>query len=119
MTIDQQPTRERRSRDSRDSKDDEIIDVLYQADGSLRSSVDLAPLTVSTHTKLARISYVLRMLGASMVLVIDEGKLAGVLTRVTLFKVERELFDQRERDEPGAGIPTGRAYPLGGSPASP
>ena len=38
------------------------------------------------------------MLGASTVLVIDEGLLTGLLTRVTLFKVERELFDAIERN---------------------
>ena len=32
-------------------------------------------------------------LGASTVLVIDEGRLAGVLTRVTMFKVEKALYD--------------------------
>ena len=75
-----------------------MIDLLYDEYGALRPGVDLAPLTVSKHTKLARISYVLRMLGASTVFVLDEGKFFGVLTRVAMFQVEKELFDQIERE---------------------
>ena len=75
-----------------------MIDLLYDEYGILRPGVDLAPLTVSKHTKLARISYVLRMLGASTVFVLDEGKFFGVLTRVAMFQVEKELFDQIEQE---------------------
>lgn len=78
---------------------DDAVDLLYDDQGNVRPGVDLAALTVSKSTKLARISYVLRMLGASTVNVLDEGRLAGVLTRVALFKVERELLDQVDTDD--------------------
>ena len=76
--------------------DDDVIDLLRDASGELRAGVDLAPLTVFKHTRLARMSFMLRTLGASTVNVIDEGRLAGVLTRVSLFKVERDLFARME-----------------------
>ena len=73
--------------------DDELLDLLYEQDsGALRPGVDLAPLTVSTHTKLARISYLLGNLGASHVLVLREGLLHGMLTRVKVFEVEKKLY---------------------------
>lgn len=96
----------------------------------------LAPLTVSVDCKLARISYLIRMVGASCICVIDEGTFtgawpqgyrsyphaypqfrmpcptrmrmrahahihcmrthacAGVLTRISLFRIEAVMFDE-------------------------
>ena len=59
----------------------------------MRVGVDLAPLMVTAHTRLARISSLLRMLGASTAFVIDGGRLIGYVTRVTLFHVESQLID--------------------------
>mmetsp|Transcript_82524 Transcript_82524/g.164526 ORF Transcript_82524/g.164526 Transcript_82524/m.164526 type:complete len:358 (-) Transcript_82524:45-1118(-) len=69
-------------------RDEEMVDLLYTNDGKLRDGVDLAPLTVTENTKLARVAYLLRMVGAACICVIDEGALTGVLTRITLFRVE-------------------------------
>jgi hypothetical protein len=85
---------------STEDEEDYEIDVLYDEFGRLRAGADLAPLSVSIHTKLARMSYVLRLLGAACVFVIEEGALAGVLTRVGLFQVEKELVDELEPDSP-------------------
>ena len=78
-----------------------------------RAGVDVAPLAVSMRTKLARVAYVMRMLGASSAFVTDEGKLCGVLTRVTLFHVESMLFDdeaevRRQRQEAKSPPPSAR-----------
>ena len=76
--------------------EDDVIDLLRDESGAVRPSVDLAPLAVSKHTRLARLTFMVRTLGASTVNVIDEGRLAGVLTRVSLFQVERDLFARIE-----------------------
>ena len=79
--------------------DDETIDVLYNADGSARDGVDLSPLMVNSSTRLARLSSLLRLLGASTAFVTDEGLCSSYVTRVTLFHVESQLLeDERERD---------------------
>ena len=87
------------------------IDLMYSADGSLRPGVDVAPLAVSKQTKLARISYVMRMLGASSAFVTDGGVLLGVLTRVTLFHIESQLFeeDAEERQRTRRSLVNGMA----------
>ena len=81
-----------------DADTEQMLDMLYTDDSQMRTGVDLAPLTVSRRMKLARISYVLRLLGASSAVGIDEGRFLGVLTRVTLFRVEANLLDQEENE---------------------
>ena len=75
---------------------------MFAADGSLREGVDLAPLTVSTHTRLARVVFLVTHLGGSSIFVVDEGRLAGLLTRLGLFRIAQELHE--ELDERGAPL---------------
>lgn len=76
--------------------EEDMIDLLYNDEDELRPGVDLAPLTVSKNIKLARVSYLLRTLGASSIAVTENGALVGVVTRINLFAVESELIDKQE-----------------------
>ena len=80
---------------------DDLIDILEDSHGFPRDGVDLAPLTVTPHARLARLSSLLRLLGASTAFVVAEGLLVGYATRVTLFHVESHLFDEKDRNAKG------------------
>ena len=79
--------------------DEEVIDVLFDSDGNPRSGLDLSPLIVCSQTRLARLSSLLRMLGASTAFVTDQGLCTSYATRVTLFHVESHLIDEEEEEE--------------------
>ena len=63
--------------------------MLYESDGRLRDAADLAPLTVSSQMRLARVAFLLRSVGAAACCVVDEGRLVGVVTTPDLANVEQ------------------------------
>ena len=54
-----------------------------------REGAELAPLQISKHMRLSRVTFLFRMLGVSYACVTENGRLLGVLTRLDLVEEEK------------------------------
>ena len=59
-----------------------------------REGAELAPLQISKHMRLSRVSFLFRMLGVSYSCVTERGRLLGVLTRLDVVEEEKERMSQ-------------------------
>ena len=75
---------------------EETLDLLWRdgpaseaRDDPPREGAELAPLQISKHMRLSRVTFLFRMLGVSYACVTENGRLLGVLTRLDLVEEEK------------------------------